>query len=383
MDALLQRMVRMDTVNGHVSGRTAPEAELTAYLEALAEGCFFQTRRLPVPGCGDNLLVTHQVHKDRPWILFDSHLDTVDVKAMTIDPFAAEIRDGKLFGRGACDTKGTGAAMLCALRDYADKPPQPNNIAILFSVSEEVGMDGIRRFAQHDLNELGFKPALAVVGEPTMLRAVVAHNGVMRFTVTTRGVAAHSSVPHMGKSAISAMAKVIQAIESKWVSAIDGRHDLTGKAVGSINLITGGSQINIIPERCTIEIDRRTVPGESEQAAIDALQAVLNDLQREDTSVEAELDVGTSHGALSETSNESVLPIFQDVLRAMDLPTEPLGAPFCTHAAELARAGLPSIVIGPGNPYPAHTKDEYIDLDQLRLGVEFYKTLMEASVSEQ
>jgi len=177
----------------------------------------------------------------KPWLLFESHLDTVAVDGMTIEPFAAERRDGRLWGRGACDTKGTGAAMLWALQRYvraseresaaASAERRPNNVALLFTTDEEITMTGVRSFAANDARGLfrsigasslehraphqaphqaedhggrqakqpGEEPpspalgdlAGVVVGEPTWLKPVTAHNGVIRWRVTTRGVAAH------------------------------------------------------------------------------------------------------------------------------------------------------------------------------------------------
>src|SRR5437868_6462449 len=106
---LLQTMVRFNTVNANYATVAAPEAPLCAYLESLAKKMGFETRRMAVPGQADNLLVTHRVAADKPWLLFESHMDTVVVDGMTVEPFAATIEGGRMWGRGSCDTKGTGA----------------------------------------------------------------------------------------------------------------------------------------------------------------------------------------------------------------------------------------------------------------------------------
>ena len=192
--SLLQAMVGFDTVNSAISGKPDAERALSVYLDDLAKSMGLDTRRLPVTGEGFNLLVTHQVDGQAPWLLFESHLDTVSVDKMTVDPFAGRIVDGRLYGRGACDTKGTGAAMLCALSRYR-KRGGPNNVAILFTLDEEIGKTGVRTFVASQLPGLGWRPAGVIVGEPTRLRAVVAHNGVVRWRIRTEGVAAHSSDP--------------------------------------------------------------------------------------------------------------------------------------------------------------------------------------------
>ena len=123
---LLQQMISFDTVNRVNEGVPFVEGELAAHLEALAEGWGLQAARLPIAQngaldqAGFNLLVTHEVDQKFPWLLFDSHLDTVTVEGMTIDPFGALVEDGKIYGRGACDTKGTGACMLWALKSAVE-----------------------------------------------------------------------------------------------------------------------------------------------------------------------------------------------------------------------------------------------------------------------
>lgn len=371
---LLQTMVRIDSVNAAVSGRADAEGPLRDTLEQIARSWGFATRRLPSPSGADQLLVLHEPAPGGPWLLFDSHLDTVAVNDMTVDPFGAHIDRDKLYGRGACDTKGTGAAMLWALRVYASAGARPNNIALLFSVDEEVGMTGIRSFVEHDLPALPFRPVAAIVGEPTDAHPVVAHNGCVRWTVTTIGRAAHSSVPHEGRSAISAMVRVIDAIESRYVPSLKATHTLTGQAVCSVNLIRGGASINIIPPTCEIGIDRRLVPGEDETEASAALESLLAPL-----GVEYRTERDILHPPLSDAHNRELAEVAREVLRAMGLPTMTVGAPFATHAAYLAQAGLPTIVLGPGEPWAAHTKDEFVHVSKIERGVDLYRRLMEAA----
>ena len=140
---LLQKMVSIKTVNRIADGIPFVEGELIDFLEATADAWGFETQRLSISNIGCNLLVSRPVNPNQPWLLFDSHLDTVGVEGMTIDPFAGEIRDGKLYGRGSCDTKGTGSAMLWALKTLAEQNQPSINIAILFSIEEEISRTGI------------------------------------------------------------------------------------------------------------------------------------------------------------------------------------------------------------------------------------------------
>lgn len=372
----LQAMVRIDSVNSALSGKPKAETALCGWLEKTAKGFGLSTRRLPLQGRADQLLVTHEVQADAPWLMFDSHMDTVAVDGMTIDPFGGDIREGRLYGRGACDTKGTGAAMLWAMKQYALDGKGPNNIALLFGVDEEVGMHGVVSFLKHDYPGLGFVPRGVIVGEPTELRPIIAHNGVTRWQITTHGVASHSSVPHDGRSAISMMVRLIHAIESDYIPGLTAEHDLTGHAACSVNMIRGGSAPNIIPDQCVIDVDRRVVPGEDIEAVLPGFIAVLDSVRAEAPTLEYTLEVGTSHAPLLPAGGEGLLASIKGVLAGLGLPTLAVGAPFGTHASHYSNAGLPAVVLGPGEIDQAHTRDEYISTDQLERGVDVYRALM-------
>jgi acetylornithine deacetylase len=380
VDALLAAMVSFKTVNSSVSGDPLTEMKLAEYLEALAELYGFETRRLDVPGRSHNLLVTWTATPGAPWLMFDSHLDTVTTDGMTIEPLAATVRDGRLYGRGACDTKGTGAAMLWALREYAEDNRQPNSIALLFSIDEEFGMTGVRSFITRDYATLGFTPRGAIIGEPTLLQPMVAHNGAVRWRIATSGVAAHSSDPSRGVSAIRKMVDVISAIEREYIPSLTRRHDLTGKAQCSINIIHGGQQINIVPDHCAIDLDRRVVPGERGEDVLPAVQALLDRLTTADPALQVTQTPIFSCPPLTPAADQSFTAVVQRVLGEMGLPTEPAGCPFATDGGEMATADIPVVIIGPGDIAQAHTKDEWIALDQLHRGVELYGRLMRADL---
>jgi len=375
---LLQSTVRINSVNSNVRGRPGSEDELIAFLEAVARSFGLDTRRCPVEGYGTNLLVLYERQRGLPWLLFDSHADTVAAEGMSIDPFAGEMRDGRLWGRGACDTKGSGAAMLWAACAYAASGVGPNNVAILYSVDEEWGMRGIRSFLAQDYPKLGFTFRGAIVGEPTLLRAVVAHGGICRFRVATKGVAAHSSNPSLGRSAISAMMRILEAVESRYVPSLQASHPLIGRAQCSVNTIRGGIASNIIPDRCEIEVDRRMVPGEQPEEVARLFGRALAAVKEEHPEVEYILESIFEAPPLSADGSAALVAMVQGVLRGMGLPPEPSGAAYTTHAGSYAAAGLPAIVIGPGDLAKAHTADEWIDLAELERSVGVYRGIMDA-----
>ena len=375
--SLLQEMVKFDTVNSAISHKPDAERELSLYLEAQAQQLGFQTQQLPVDGQSFNLLVTHQIAEDAPWLLFESHLDTVSVEGMTINPFEGLIKNDRLYGRGACDTKGTGAAMLWALKKYREENNGPNNFGIVYTVDEEVRKTGARAFVKLQLPTLGWTPAGVIVGEPTKLELVGAHNGVVRWSIQTQGTAAHSSDPSQGQSAISMMTKVIDAIESQYIPRLTTTHPLTGKAQCSINIIHGGIQINIIPEHCEIHLDRRVVPGENPEDVIPAMEKVLDQLR----STRSNLNVTQQtpdmiDSPLDPSVGEAFAKILQTSFSKLGLPNEIQGVGYGTDASTFSHAGIPAVVLGPGDIAQAHTADEWIDLQQLEQGVEVYHQLM-------
>ena len=375
--ALLQKMVGFDTVNPYISGVPNAERPLAIWLESFAQNENWKTQRLPF-GEGDfNLLITFEIEKSKPWLLFESHLDIVSIEGMTIEPFAAKIEDGKILGRGACDTKSSGAAMLWALRKYQSQSMQPNNIGVLFTCDEEITKRGALAFANEQLPQLDFRPEGVIVGEPTMLQPIVAHNGVTRILVRTRGVAAHSSNPANGRSAISEMVKVIQVLESEYIPSLTATHELTGKAQSSINIIRAGQQANIIPDFCEIQLDRRVVPGEKTEDILPQIQRVITPLQDAHPEAGIEIEIGFLDPSLSPREGEftdfvnRVLANFGDV--------SPQGVPYGTDASNFDAVGLPAIVLGPGHISQAHTHDEWIAVSQVERAVEVYGALMSTS----
>lgn len=370
-EELLAQLVAHNTVNPFFGGPVGGEAALIAHLEKLASAWGLKSRRCPVPGGGENLLITCEVGPSAPWLLFESHLDTVSVAGMTVDPFEVSVVNDRIHGRGTCDTKGSGAAMFWALQDYARSADRPHNVGMVFAADEEARMTGAQAFAAKELKE--FLPRLVgvVVGEPTSLQLVTAHNGVIRWKTTTRGRAAHSSVPANGRSAITSMLRVVEALETRYAPAVKGRHPMTGQAAFSVNVIRGGTQVNIIPERCEIECDRRTIPGETTAQVLAEREAILagHEVEHSDLYVVPAMGDELSRGLHAR---------LQPLLAAEGLDGAGRGAPYVTDASHYAAVGAPTLVFGPGHLVQAHTKDEYVERRQLALAQKVYRGLMSA-----
>jgi len=227
--------------------------------------------------------------KIRQTILLAPHLDTVGAGD---SQFVPRRKNGRLYGRGACDTKGSVAAMLTALCELANAKSRPRETEIVFAglVDEEnaqigsralVRSSAFRRLGQPaattDRLKAGLQTAvLAIVGEPTRLQVVTAHKGSLWLQLETRGRAAHGATPQLGQNAIYEMARIVAALETDYAARLrKRRHPLLGTATVNVGTISGGAQPNIVPDGCAITIDRRTLPGETEAGVRREIAALL------------------------------------------------------------------------------------------------------------
>lgn len=369
---LLSDLVSIPSVNPMGRDLRGPEfleGRIGDYLEG-----FFRDRSLPyhrdpvLPG-RDNLLARYEAPDSRRTILFDVHQDTVPVEGMTIDSFAAEVSGGRLYGRGACDVKGAMAGMLLAFaRLCAERPRGSASVLLALTVDEEYTHVGSSRLAASDLGV-----DLAIVAEPTRLDLVVSHKGAIRWKILTRGVACHSSTPHLGDNAIYRMARVVSALEEHAAELSRRAPDpLLGPPSLSVGRIEGGQSVNVVPDLCAIEIDRRVVPGEDPDAAAGEVTTFLRERFGALDSLEF-LPAWVKMPALAPNMPEGELDAMARVVSDLTGRTpRRVGVPFGTDAGPLGEAGVPCVVFGPGDIAQAHTKDEWVDLDEVRAAAELY-----------
>jgi acetylornithine deacetylase/succinyl-diaminopimelate desuccinylase-like protein len=299
------------------------------------------------------------------------HLDTVSVAGMTVDPFGASIEDGRLRGRGACDTKGSMAAFLSALANLVrDRAFREGNVDVMFCavMGEEHGNEGARALLRR-----GFRADFAVAGEPTGCRVVYAHKGALWFAIVTRGRSAHGSTPERGDNAISKMSEVVPYLTGPYTELLRQRaHPVVGQPTINVGIIRGGSAANIVPNRCEIEIDRRTVPGEQTDAIVEELRVALK-------SVPAEIDrVRNCPPLWTDPGNGFV----QKLSGACERPDALATASWFCDAAVLSEAGIPAVAFGPGDIAQAHTADEYIEVAQVHRAAEVMTRFLESCSRE-
>jgi acetylornithine deacetylase/succinyl-diaminopimelate desuccinylase-like protein len=294
--------------------------------------------------------------KIRRTLLLAPHLDTIGADD---SQFIPRRKAGRLHGRGACDTKGSVAAMLTALGELAEAKARPRETEIVFAglIDEENAQAGSRALAAS-----GFKADLAIVGEPTKLQIVTAHKGSLWLQLATRGRAAHGATPHLGKNAVHEMARIVDVLETDYAAQLRRRkHPLLGAGTVNVGTIAGGTQPNVVPDNCTISIDRRTLPGETEASVRREIIALLK-LKK----LSAHLASTKLAPALPLETNHK-LPLIQEFLCSAG-QTKPVGVDYFCDAAVLSAAGIPSVVFGPGDIAQAHTADEWISLAELERG---------------
>jgi acetylornithine deacetylase/succinyl-diaminopimelate desuccinylase-like protein len=277
---------------------------------------------------------------------------------MTIPPFGGELRDGKIWGRGATDTKGPMAAMLWALHELRDRiPALGHEIWFAGLMGEEAGQEGARAFVKQEQADF------ALIGEPTGRDIVYTHKGALWLKLRTAGRAVHASAPDLGENAIYKMADVLHCIRDEIAPRLASQSDpVLGSPTISAGLISGGTKTNIVPDFCELEVDTRTIPGQDP----DEIPRLLR---------QASPGLDISLWQSSPLNTDPAHPLIQLLLKN---GSRLAGAPWFCDAAVFAGAGIPAVAAGPGHIAQAHTKDEWISVSELDCGVQFYRAFLEA-----
>lgn len=365
---LLQALVRIPSVNpdGDPGTPHTGEEACARYISSFLWHSGAETFLDEVSTGRPNVIGCYPTEgSSKPRILFAPHTDTVSVGGMTIDPFGGELRDGKIWGRGASDTKGSAAAMLWALYEMrAEIPTLPVEVHFVGFMSEESAQLGSQHFAKHH-----GRYDLALVGEPTSLKTVFRHKGCLWADVHTTGVAVHGATPELGVNAIVKMSRLVQALDTEFrdlLAEAGGADEWLGVSTINLGMIQGGTRSNIVADACKLRVDIRTTPGLAKAGG--AMQLLSDFVARHDE---------TAHvTAASEAFCLDTDPANSFIQKLMSAGADLSGAPWFCDAAFLAVAGTPAIAIGPGSIAQAHTKDEFIAVKDLEEGVAFFKRFL-------
>ena len=378
---ILQDLVAIPSVNPmgrDVSGPEFLETRLSDHLVAFFHRLGVECQRIEVLPGRANVIA----RLDRPGaattVLLDAHQDTVPVEGMTVEPFRPVVKEGRLYGRGACDVKGGMAAILGSFARLAvERPKNAANVVVSCTCDEESTAQGARALARlwsdpaRSRSLISTAPTVAIVAEPTDLNVIVAHRGAVRWKLRTKGRACHSSRPQEGVNAIYRMAQVLLCLEryADELPRMVPAHPLCGPPTISVGRISGGISVNTVPDECHVEIDRRVIPGEDPQGVVPHVTTYL----RERLDVDFEMLPPWLDGAtLADKNNSPLADRLLTQIAAVAGPRRKQGAWYGTNASRIAATGVPTVVFGPGSINQAHTADEWIDVNELRQASDIY-----------
>jgi acetylornithine deacetylase len=355
---LLRDLVAIDSVNPSLVPGAAGELAMARRVadEMRASGLTVEIHEA-APG-RPNVVGTLEGRAPGRALMFCGHTDTVGVAGMA-RPFEPDLRDGRLYARGAQDMKGGVAAMLSAARVLAERGLAAGRLIVAAVVDEEHSSLGA------DALVVTHRADGAVVTEPTGLDVAIAHKGFQWVSVETRGRAAHGSRPAEGRDAILRMGRVLAALET-----LDRRlqagpaHPLLGTASMHASLIHGGRELSSYPDRAWLEFERRTLPGEPSTAAYDEASAILDMLRAADPEFDADARASFGRDAYQ---IDPASPLPADLVRAaaaVGAAPRLAGMTFWTDAAILGGAGIPSVLFGPGGA-GLHSTEEYVIVEDV------------------
>jgi succinyl-diaminopimelate desuccinylase len=361
---LTQELIRFNTVNP--PGAERPCAEHLAGLLARAG---FAVELIPFGEGRAQLLARIGGASDMPPIGFTGHLDTVPLGAQrwSTDPFAADIADGKLYGRGASDMKSGVAAFVTACIALADRLASSPGVALVITAGEETGCSGAEALVQANV-KLGRIGAL-VVAEPTGNQPLVGHKGALWLEAETKGVTAHGSMPEKGINAIYKAARAIAALQEFDFNV--ARHDVLGAPTLNVGTIQGGLNINSVPDRTLFGIDIRTIPVQNHGQIRDQLSSFLGP----EVALKTLLDARSVWTDPGNPWVAEVIRVAREVERVDDTIR---AAPYFTDASALmiALGSAPTVIIGPGELELAHQTDEYCLVSRIERATEIYSQLV-------
>jgi acetylornithine deacetylase len=369
--SLLQDLIRIPSCNPDAPAGTehTGEAEIAGWLADFLSRAGAEVVVEDIRPGRPNLIARMAPLDGRPRVLLGPHLDTVGVEGMTIDPFAAEIRDGRVWGRGASDTKGPMAAMLWGwLANSRELAAAPVAVDFVAFMGEESGQWGSRDFAAKRASDYRF----AVVGEPTSMRVVRATKGSMWATLRARGRAAHSSQPERGDNALVTLARAVAALDDALARRLAPfAHPEMGRATHNFGTFHSGTRANVVPDSAFAEIDIRTTPGVAGGGgALAILHAAIAE-----TGFPIEVTDAHDNPPMETPADHPDVRL----LAAHGCPADT--APWFSDAAHLAAGGLAAVCLGPGCIDQAHTADEHIRIDALEEGAAMFTRIIKSLIN--
>ncbi|HXG68993.1 MAG TPA: ArgE/DapE family deacylase [Gemmatimonadaceae bacterium] len=361
--ALARALIEIDSRNPTLVPGAPGEGGVARFLSAVLEDWGFAVELQDVAPERQNV-IARIGPADTPALMLNGHLDVVGVEGMVHAPFDAELRDGRIYGRGAADMKG-GIAAMCAAAATNCGSDATRQILVTAVVDEEYESLGMRA-----LIASGITAEAAIVTEPTRLAICPAHRGFVWMDVTLRGRAAHGSRYDIGVDAIThagLLLAELDALESTRETGL--RHSLLGRTSLHASMIEGGVGMSTYPEVCRLAIERRTLPGETAGDALAELRDACRRVQVRKPAFSATVTLTTAQSPSDVAAGTPVMLMLERALAADGVAAKVEGLSAWTDAALLNEAGIPAVCFGPGDIALAHSAEEFVPIGELERAV--------------
>lgn len=356
--ALARALVTIDSRNPTLAPESRGEAACAELLADVLESWGFSVRLREAAPNRPNVIATIGP-ADAPALMLNGHLDVVGVEGMIHDPFAAEIRNDRIYGRGSADMKG-GIAAMCAAA-LTVRPESRRQILVTAVIDEEYESLGMRA-----LIDEGVRAEMAIITEPTRLAICPAHRGFAWFEVQFTGRAAHGSRYDIGVDAITHAGLLLTELSHLEQTREAGlRHPLLGRGSLHASTVFGGVGMSTYPEQCILTIERRTLPGESTDLALAEIVDACDRVRKNTPGFDASVTLKTAQLPSDVPTDSQIVASMRRAIEEEGLPVRIEGLSAWTDAALLNAAGIPSICFGPGDISLAHAAEEFVAIQQV------------------
>ena len=357
--ALARALIQIDSRNPTLAPDSPGEAGCARMLASVLDDWGFSVEMADIAP-GRSNVVARIGPRDAPALMLNGHLDVVGVEGMVHDPFAAELRDNRIYGRGSADMKG-GLAAMCAAAVSIPTSNRNRQILVTAVVDEEYESLGMRALLSSGVRAEG-----AIITEPTRLAICPAHRGFAWLDVSFRGRAAHGSRYDIGVDAITHAGLLLAELEQLERTRESGpRHPLLGRGSLHASKIRGGVGMSTYPEACELAIERRTLPGESAEKAMQEITNACDRVKVKHPAFDARVTLSTAQLPSDVPPDSPIVKRLRGALERENVPVRIEGLSAWTDAALLNEAGIPAICFGPGDIALAHAAEEYIPLEEI------------------
>ena len=361
---LTQELLKYQTINP-----PGNEKEVAEFLGKILSGFGFDVQYPELDKNRLNVIAEKGLSDSRPPIVFTGHTDVVPLgaKPWSVDPFSAEIKDGKLYGRGSSDMKsGVAAMVVAAIRAFENDGPE-GGVRLLITAGEEIGCQGARELCENDYN-IGEARGL-IVGEPTSNKPYIGHKGGLFMNASCTGVTAHSSMPHLGDNAIYKVAKAISAIEKLKFNV--EKDDLLGYPTINVGVVKGGLNFNSVPDRAEFTIDIRSTPKLDNEGLLKQLKEAIGN----EVTLEPFVDLGP---VASDPGDPFVQMVHAEYSKLLDKEAPSRAIAYLTDGSVLQPwyNNVPTVILGPGEAEMAHQTDEFCYVDKIKECTELYYNII-------